>query len=107
MEMGFAPALTNESCRLRPVAEPKSGPVVMSTSASRISISGAVIPAIAQSEAQPALDGWSQSGWLLAMAGGKADAWGLWPGAGTAIGPEAAAGFGKPGWSTTVEGVAG
>jgi hypothetical protein len=32
MEMGFAPALTNESWRLRPVAEPKSGPVVMSTS---------------------------------------------------------------------------
>lgn len=32
MEMGFAPALTKESLRLRPMAESRFGPVVMSTS---------------------------------------------------------------------------
>lgn len=39
MEMGFAPALTNESWRLRPVAEPKSGPVVILASSMSIPIS--------------------------------------------------------------------
>jgi hypothetical protein len=37
MEMGFAPALTNESWRPRPAAEPKSGPVVMLTESKSMS----------------------------------------------------------------------
>lgn len=35
MEMGLGPALTNESCRGRPMAASRPGPVVMSAASSQ------------------------------------------------------------------------
>jgi hypothetical protein len=42
--MGFGPALTNESCRLRPIVESREGPVVISTTLCEYSSESSVIP---------------------------------------------------------------